>query len=81
MPGRSWQLSFRPLAFREKFHRLIGPIYLGLSAPIGRPRDINAEARGQRLADVEIGGQRSRGQRQGQESKSGGSGSQDQDLS
>ncbi len=43
---------------------------LGVSAPIGRPRDADAEAGGQRPVDVEVEGQRSEGQR-GLESESG----------
>lgn len=59
--GCSWQLGFRPFAFRKKFYRLVRPMYLGVLTPIRRPRDTNTKARSQRLADVEARDQRSRG--------------------
>ncbi len=55
----------------KKLHCLAGTTLLRVSAPIGRPRDVDAETGGQRPADAETEGQRSEGQR-GPESKSGG---------
>ncbi len=68
MATRAWTVHILDW---EKLHRLVGPTPLGVSALTRRPRDADAEARVQKLADVEVEGQRSEGQR-GPESKSGG---------
>ncbi len=54
--------SHRVVASR-KLHCLAGPAHFGVSAPAERPRDVEAEVRGQRPADAEAGGLRSGGQR------------------
>ncbi len=61
--------SSHGVATSRKLHYLAGPAHLGVSAPVERPRDAEAEAGGPRPADA--GGQRSEGQR-GLESKSRG---------
>ncbi len=64
MPGCNWQIGLGLLALDwKKLHCLAGPTLLGVTAPTGRPRDADVEARGQRPADAEVEGQRSEGQR------------------
>ncbi len=64
----AWPGSHGVIASR-KLHRLAGSAYLGVSAPAERPKDAEVEAGGPRLVDV--GGQKSEGQR-GPASKSEG---------
>ncbi len=47
----------------RKLYRLSRSAHLGLSAPVERPMDVEAERGGQRSADAEAGGLRSGGQR------------------
>ncbi len=49
----------------QKLHRLAKPAHSGVSAPAESLRDIEAEARGQRLADAEKRGLRSRNLKSG----------------
>ncbi len=42
----------------RKLHRLTRPVHAGVLTPAERPRDVEAEAGGQRPADAEAGGQR-----------------------
>ncbi len=49
----------------RKLHHLARPAHSGVSALAERPRDVEAEAGGQRLADAEAGGLRSGGLRSG----------------
>ncbi len=63
------RLGFHGVIASRKLHRLVGPMYLGVSAPAEKPKDAEVEAGGLRPADA--GGQRSEGQR-GPESKSRG---------
>ncbi len=64
--------GFHKVIASRKLHCLTGPIYLRVSAPAERPRDVEVEASGPRLAYARV--QRSEGQRS-PESESGGPGS------
>ncbi len=47
----------------QKLHHLTGPAYSGVLTPAKKPKDVEVEARSQRIADVKARGLRSGGQR------------------
>ncbi len=65
--GPGFQLSAPTIrsGIDRKLHRLARPADSGVSTPTERPRDAEAEARGQRSADAEAGGLRSGSLRSG----------------
>ncbi len=85
MPGCCGNSQVLDRSHSKKLHRLTGPTPLGVSAPTGMPRDVDAKAEGQRPADAGAVGQRSESQRsegqRGLESESGGPRPAGQDLS
>ncbi len=62
-PGSQMSAPVIQSGIDRKLYRLARPAHSGVLALAKRPRDAEAEARGQRPADAEAGGLRSGGQR------------------
>ncbi len=57
------RLLQKQLSHQQKLYCLAGPAHLGVLAIVEKARDVDAEVRGQRPADVEVGSSRLRGLR------------------
>ncbi len=64
-PGSQMSVPAIRSGIDRKLHRLARPAHSGVSAPAERPRDAEAEARGQKPANAKAGGLRSGGLRSG----------------